>query len=218
MAARKKPKRAAAPVATVNPLPQGRQEFTDGYLEWEAFDEDGESEEGTGDVTAAVVDEDELVLNLDYSDWSYIVRLEKKGEQWEGTFKRMEGGRLDQVGRCRATEGRADSGERMFEGRWFENDTSYKWKLVLPRPCGALEEGRQVQAARAAWRATRPILPPEAAPVGRAHRRGHGRARRRADDVEGTPGRARQPEALAEVAVSPEQTASSQLGPRRLWR
>jgi hypothetical protein len=48
---------------------RGRQEFTDGYLEWQGdVDEDGDHEEGTGEVTAAVADDAELVVNLDYSE------------------------------------------------------------------------------------------------------------------------------------------------------
>ncbi len=122
------------PASVPENSPASREEFNDGYSEWHAFHEDDDDEEGTAEVRSAFVDGSELVANLDYESWSYIVRMEKRGEQWVGTYKRFEGGRLDVGGRCRGKELRADGTARTFEGRWLEDDTSYKWVLLLRSP------------------------------------------------------------------------------------
>jgi hypothetical protein len=63
-----------------------REEFTDGYVDWSGFDDDGPVD-GTAEVTGAVVDGDTLLVNLEYEPFEYIVSMKKGGNDWKGSLR-----------------------------------------------------------------------------------------------------------------------------------
>jgi hypothetical protein len=120
---------AAGPDVPAGDLP--RRTFSDGYIDWLGYDEDNDPVEGTAEIVSAVVDDQEMVLNIDYDEHQYVAKLTSKDAAWRGTFKRFEGGRFDGAGRCDARAVASEDGDEVFEGRWIEDDEVFKWKLVL---------------------------------------------------------------------------------------
>lgn len=131
------------------------QRFTDGYVEWTGFEEDGDELEGTAEVKLAVLRDDELEMKMDYefTGETYTVRLRRQGPEWRGTHRRPSKDRaLPVVGSCSAVEQATDSSDRCFKGRWVEDDVPYRWTLIL--------RGSTTKRGRSATDPPPPLKPP----------------------------------------------------------